>query len=230
MVRVPDNKLIQLILAAVVGLASLSQERVFAFTSSSSCTKAKHTVQIKNLKSRTIGWAVQRVKRNQFMSSSIAEIEDLSEQIPNSVDATNHDINNEHVLVSKKSPATNEVWIARLLLLLSAALYGTNFTMVKSLDESLSVGISSTLRFGFAAFCMLPWLLAPIHEDLKVLTKEKLLKSQTDLEICSYQEPTRLAAGLAGLEIGAYNSIGYITQAVGLKTIPANKVSLYTES
>ena len=43
-------------------------------------------------------------------------------------------------------------------------------------------------------------------------------------------EPTSLAAGLAGMEIGMYNSIGYITQAVGLKTIPANKVSTNNET
>ena len=124
-----------------------------------------------------------------------------------------------------KSPPTNDVWIARLLLLLSAALYGTNFTMVKSLDESLSVGISSTLRFGFAALCMLPWLLTPIDEELKTMAKDKLAKCKNEAERRSCVEPTSLAAGLAGMEIGMYNSIGYITQAVGLKTIPANKVS-----
>ena len=129
-----------------------------------------------------------------------------------------------------KPPPTNDVWIARLLLLLSAALYGTNFTMVKSLDESLSVGISSTLRFGFAALCMLPWLLTPIDEELKKIAKEKLAKCKNEAERRSCVEPTSLAAGLAGMEIGMYNSIGYITQAVGLKTIPANKVIANNET
>ncbi|KAL7481725.1 hypothetical protein ACHAW6_007399 [Cyclotella cf. meneghiniana] len=123
-----------------------------------------------------------------------------------------------------KSPPEKEVWIARLLLVLSAALYGTNFTMVKSLDESLSVGVSSTLRFGFAALSMLPWLFAPIDDKLKVIAKEKSQKVKDELGMLSWEEePTRLAAGLAGMEIGMYNAIGYISQAVGLKTIPANK-------
>jgi hypothetical protein len=128
---------------------------------------------------------------------------------------------------SSKSPPEKEVWIARLLLVLSAALYGTNFTMVKSLDESISVGVSSTLRFGFAALSMSPWLFAPIDDKLKVIAKEKSQKIKDELGMLSWEEePTRLAAGLAGMEIGMYNAIGYISQAVGLKTIPANKVSV----
>lgn len=41
------------------------------------------------------------------------------------------------------------------------------------------------------------------------------------------EEPSRLSAGLAGMEIGLYNSIGYIAQAVGLRTTTASKVRLY---
>ena len=227
--------MIHLAFATVTCLALLSREGALAFTSIPSCIKAEQTVQTRSLASEVI-WAVQNVKQKLDATSSIVQIKDVFEQMPLSVDKTHHDLKdikdledinkkNTLAIMGNKLPPANEVWIARLLLLLSAALYGTNFTMVKSLDESLSVGISSTLRFGFAAFCMLPWLLAPIHEDLKTLAKERMLKCKTDLEMCSYEEPTRLAAGLAGLEIGAYNSIGYITQAVGLKTIPANKVS-----
>lgn len=123
-----------------------------------------------------------------------------------------------------------DVWKARLLLLLSAALYGTNFTMVKSLNDSMSVGISSTLRFGFAAVVMLPWLFAPIDDELKALAKEKrdnnkLLLAEGGEEVGHgvAEEPTRLSAGLAGMEIGMYASVGYIAQAVGLKTTTASK-------
>lgn len=138
-----------------------------------------------------------------------------------------------------KSPDPSDAWKARFLLLLSAALYGTNFTLVKSLNESMSVGISSTLRFGFAALVMLPQLLKPIDEELKAIVKER--KKSNASENHGYvhnkesgalntikqllDEPTRLSAGLAGIEIGLYNSVGYISQAIGLKTTTASKVS-----
>ncbi len=116
----------------------------------------------------------------------------------------------------------SDVWKARLLLLLSAALYGTNFTVVKSIDEidGMSVGMASTLRFGFAALAMLPLLFAPIDAELKH-------GSGTNGDVLSklWEEPTRLSAGLAGMEIGLYNSVGYLAQAVGLKTTTASKVS-----
>jgi hypothetical protein len=123
----------------------------------------------------------------------------------------------------------SDVWKARLLLLLSAALYGTNFTLVKSIDEinGMSVGMASTLRFGFAALAMLPLLFAPIDAELKLMTKERRGGGGADGNILSkfWEEPTRLSAGLAGMEIGLYNSIGYLAQAVGLKTTTASKVS-----
>jgi len=125
----------------------------------------------------------------------------------------------------------SDVWKARLLLLLSAALYGTNFTFVKSLDESMSVGLSSTLRFGFAALVMLPWLFAPLGEDEE--SKALMMSSSSESsdgnfdnllrQLLAGGDPTRLSATLAGMEIGMYNSIGYIAQAVGLKTTTASK-------
>ena len=135
---------------------------------------------------------------------------------------------NSSPMSSAKS--SSDVWKARLLLILSAALYGTNFTMVKELDESLSVGLCSTLRFGFAALSMIPFLLAPINEELKVMSKQNALRrdmNQRSFSMIHGEEPTRLSAGLAGLEIGMWNSIGYIAQAVGLKTTTACKVCAF---
>lgn len=114
-------------------------------------------------------------------------------------------------------PVLSDVWKARLLLLLSAALYGTNFTMVKSLDESMSVGMSSTLRFGFAAVAMLPWLFAPLDDELKNATVDA-----DDGELAK-EGPSRFSVGLVGMEIGMYAAVGYIAQAVGLKTTTASK-------
>jgi len=135
---------------------------------------------------------------------------------------TNLDQYEEHELISSElitdasdiasTPILSDVWKARLLLLLSAALYGTNFTFVKALDESMSVGISSTLRFGFAAVAMLPWLIAPISDELKLMA-----------QVEGNEEPTKLSVALAGMEIGVLNSVGYISQAIGLKTTTASK-------
>lgn len=113
----------------------------------------------------------------------------------------------------------NDVWKARLLLLLSAALYGTNFSVVKSLDEIIPVGVSSTLRFGLAAFAMLPWLIAPLSDDLR-----NNLESATKKTTYAFMEPSRLSVGLAGMEIGLWNSIGYLSQAIGLRTTAASTV------
>ena len=127
----------------------------------------------------------------------------------------------------------SDVWKARLLLLLSAALYGTNFTIVKSIDDidGMSVGMASTLRFGFAALAMLPLLFAPIDAELKLAAKERRdgggggVATNGNALSGLWEEPTRLSAGLAGMEIGLYNSVGYLAQAVGLKTTTASKVS-----
>ena len=121
-------------------------------------------------------------------------------------------------------PMLSDVWKARLLLLLSAALYGTNFTLVKSIDDipGMSVGLASTFRFGFAALVMLPLLFTPSLED----------EEHTSIMTLTGEEPTtttttRLSIIVAGMEIGLYNSIGYLFQAEGLKTTTASKVRDY---
>ena len=100
----------------------------------------------------------------------------------------------------------------------------------------MSVGLSSTLRFGFAAFAMLPWLFAPIDEELKISTREEKENADSIGLGNGWMkwvgggggggggEPTRLSVTLVGMEIGMYASIGYIAQAVGLKTTTASKV------
>ena len=106
---------------------------------------------------------------------------------------------------------------ARWLLLLAAALYGTNFSCVKLLGEAhLPVGASSTVRFGMAALATAPWLLPEQWQfwngNNKGTTSPALTASS------SYWPAIR-----AGLEVGAWNSIGYVAQAVGLETTPASK-------
>ena len=106
----------------------------------------------------------------------------------------------------------SDVWKARLLLILAAALYGTNFTCVKMLDETVPVGISTTLRFALASIATLPWLVGRSDNQ-----------SEHDATVVKDTMPTSLAAAIAGLEVGAWNSIAYISQAVGLESSDASK-------
>jgi len=111
---------------------------------------------------------------------------------------------------TKDPESKKEVWIARLLLLSAAALYGTNFSMVKILDDTVPVGIGATLRFGLAAMAMLPWLLGPTPGS----------KKESDQEA----KDTRLPSAILGFEAGMWNSIAYLAQAIGLQTTDASKV------
>ena len=99
------------------------------------------------------------------------------------------------------------IWKARLLLVVAAALYGTNFSLVKVLGDTMPVGVSAALRFGLASFLTLPWLLQPPNNN-------------------NQGEDADAARGamVAGFEVGMWNSIGYIAQAVGLATTDASKV------
>jgi drug/metabolite transporter (DMT)-like permease len=94
-----------------------------------------------------------------------------------------------------------DLWRARLLLVGAAALYGTNFSLVKLLGDTMPVGISTTLRFGLAALATLPWL----------------------IDFSNNKSNNAQAATLLGLEVGMWNSIGYVAQAVGLETTLASK-------
>jgi hypothetical protein len=127
-------------------------------------------------------------------------------------------------------PRISSVWKARLLLLLSAALYGTNFTLVKSIDDipGMSVGLASSFRFGFASLVMLPLLFTPVvivdddDDEWKSRMTTMTMATEAETEIPT---PTRISIIGAGMEIGLYNSIGYLFQAEGLKTTTASKVS-----
>jgi len=99
----------------------------------------------------------------------------------------------------KEQGGMTDILKARLLLLCAAALYGTNFSLVKLMGDTMPVGVSSTLRFGLAALFTFPWLMEDVYQD------------------------TALASACLGFEVGLWNSIGYVSQAVGLETTPASK-------
>lgn len=109
----------------------------------------------------------------------------------------------------------SELWIARILLLLSAALYGTNFTMVKILDETVPVGAAAMMRFGLAALVTSPFLF--------ISTKTGEVDSEGNVEKEKFDWKTALPVAVLGFEVGLWNSVGYIAQAVGLETTEASK-------
>lgn len=97
----------------------------------------------------------------------------------------------------------HDIFKARSLLVGASALYGTNFALVKLLGDSIPVGINTALRFGLAALFTLPWLLFDENSN-------------------DNAEEAWMAAWL-GFEVGLWNSIGYVAQALGLETTPASE-------
>jgi drug/metabolite transporter (DMT)-like permease len=100
-------------------------------------------------------------------------------------------------------------WRARGLLLAAAALYGTNFSLVKLLGDVMPVGISTPLRFGMAALATLPWL---VGRDDSIVGGNG-----------SIEKANARRAAMLGFEVGLWNSVGYVAQAVGLETTLASK-------
>ena len=114
----------------------------------------------------------------------------------------NDDSNDSLVPLLGVKQNKQDIMVARLLLIGAAALYGTNFSLVKMLGQSeIPIGLSSALRFGMASLITLPWLIPKKGQDQQAV-----------------QEAT-----LAGLQVGFVNSIGYVAQAVGLETTLASK-------
>lgn len=128
----------------------------------------------------------------------------------------------------------SDVWTARILLIISAALYGTNFTVVKILNEYIPTDVGAVLRFALAAGVTLPWLFKPSNEQKTVddnfkgtgedilgktfhhLLTMKSMKKLSDLSFLN-------TPVYAGLEVGMWTAIGYLAQAEGLETTDAGK-------
>jgi len=109
---------------------------------------------------------------------------------------------------SKTPGILSEVWRARFLLLIAAGLYGTNFTIVKILNEQMPFGASTSLRFILATLATLPFLFPSSNA-----VAGGALTSWSDV----------LPVVLMGMEVGFFNAMAYIFQAVGLETVDASK-------
>ncbi|KAG5178530.1 hypothetical protein JKP88DRAFT_261317 [Tribonema minus] len=91
-------------------------------------------------------------------------------------------------------PRLASAWQARCLLLVASALYGSNYTFVKLLENSLEPCTAAALRFTIAAIVFAP--------ALRGSTK-KVLRD--------------------GAEVGFWHALGYCAQSVALTTTTASK-------
>eukprot|EP00979_Chaetoceros_neogracilis_P001046 scaffold191_cov273-Chaetoceros_neogracile.AAC.61 len=121
------------------------------------------------------------------------------------------------------------VWQARILLMIAAALYGTNFTFVKVLNDNVPVEFGTFLRFALAAVVTMPWLFQrnkSSNEPINAIDSsiEQVSNSEAINAVDSSIELLSNGNGvlLGGLEVGIWNAIGYFSQAVGLETTPAS--------
>lgn len=113
---------------------------------------------------------------------------------------------------NKQQQERNIMW-ARLLLIGAAALDGTNFSLVKLMGEAdIPIGLSTSIRFAFAAIATSAWLFAK-PKTVVAHQKDGLSPS--------------MGALMSGMECGMWNSIGYLSQAVGLETTLASKSAFF---
>lgn len=91
------------------------------------------------------------------------------------------------------------IWVSRATLLTVSAFYGTNFGCVKILGEALDPSLAAALRFSLAALVFSPFLIKFGKVNKKFV--------------------------VGGLEVGAYNAIGYWAQAQSLLTSHASTTS-----
>jgi drug/metabolite transporter (DMT)-like permease len=95
---------------------------------------------------------------------------------------------------------------ARWLLVGSAAIYGSSFPLIKLLNEEIPVSVNMPLRFGLASFLTLPWLFIHCNGNGNGNGASNSWK-----------------VTCLGLEVGLWNGLGYVSQAVGLETTEASK-------
>jgi len=100
--------------------------------------------------------------------------------------------------------------MGRFLVLLAACIYGSNFSIVKLLDDTMPLSVSATLRFGLAAAVVSALVLSRESDDVDAMVKKE-----------------RSMAFWGGVEIGLWYCIGYIAQAEGLQTVAAGKSAFF---
>lgn len=133
------------------------------------------------------------------------------------------------------------VWKARLLLLLSACLYGSNYTCIKILGDYIpsEIGLGPALRFATAALATVPFLMNQYVSNSadassSIINKndqnEKIVQGSRDSTF-KFNVPTGADVAsfiksygvlFAGFEVAVWNTVGYLSQARGLESTPAS--------
>jgi Permeases of the drug/metabolite transporter (DMT) superfamily len=129
---------------------------------------------------------------------------------------------------TEQTSRISDVWQARLLLLASAALYGTNFTFVKVLNENVPVQLGTAMRFVLAALATLPWLFGQTTMSVQEGSVSKAGEmdngsaNNNSGKNSASSFTNRFGVILGGMEVGTWNAIGYLAQAIGLETTHAS--------
>jgi drug/metabolite transporter (DMT)-like permease len=138
--------------------------------------------------------------------------------------------------------------MGRLLILLAAALYGTNFGLVKMLDDQLHLAFSASLRFGLAAVIVTSalWIHERIQDRASSMSSHSrrhsddnnisplpltILDDTTNSDTITIDENhlslDRWKSLLRGLEVGIWYAVGYWCQAQGLSLVKASKSAFF---
>jgi len=98
----------------------------------------------------------------------------------------------------------------RILVMIAAALFGTNFAIVKLVDQNIPTPISAAGRFTLSAIFV--FLLNMATERGKCTDPLKEAQLRED----------RFHASMMGAEVGIWYCVGYIAQALGLHMVEAS--------
>ena len=117
-----------------------------------------------------------------------------------------------------QNPSLN---VARGLVVVASAIYGTNFALIKILDHEMPLSVSAVLRFSLAAAVVSGIVLGrEIQQDRnqQLLFDKEQASTYTDDAIINYKQDVKLldeerwSGLLAGAEIGLFYCVGYIFQ------------------
>jgi drug/metabolite transporter (DMT)-like permease len=157
----------------------------------------------------------QRNDHEQFIE--ILEMEDERVFKENGYDLDQNAFNEQQQQQEEvESPILSKLWQSRLMVLFAAALYGTNFTAIKVLDENIPTSVGPVFRFSLAALVTFPFLF--IGKEASNEDSNAALSYPKDLSPFDKS----YGAIVGGMEIGMWNTIGYLSQAKALETIPAS--------
>jgi hypothetical protein len=146
---------------------------------------------------------------NTVLSSTVIELQEVHAQI----DSGNDFQEVPPLEIEIQDPVEKSLWysilenpslqMGRGLVLFASAIYGTNFPIVKLLDDAIPLSISAALRFGLAASVVSTVVLSRESDDVdQGVVKERNL------------------AFWSGMEIGVWYCIGYIAQGASSFNIP----------